>query len=259
MTDFAVGVATSLNETALFSLGQAGFIVKNKAGALLTVDPYLSECVERFEGHVGFKRLTPKILDPFDLEFNIVVATHAHFDHFDMDAVPQMTSNGRTRVFASLNVEREFERLMMKKNCASFVRPGDRFELDGFVLNFIRCDHGANAPDALGLILTVDGFKILFVGDSCLRLDWKEEYLSQGALDVMIAPINGKYGNLNEEEHALLCNALEPKLTIPCHFGTFASHGGDPGRFIEIMNKKYPKRPYLLTSLGEKLVLDGKN
>ena len=68
-TDFALKVLTApLGNTFLFCLGQAGFIIKSASGQLLGIDLYLSECVERVEGHIGFKRLLPKLLEPFDLQ-----------------------------------------------------------------------------------------------------------------------------------------------------------------------------------------------
>ena len=76
-------------------------------------------------------------------------------------------------------------------------------------------------------------------------------YIKAGEIDILIAPINGAYGNLNERECAILSNAIQPKLTIPCHFGMFAAHGGSPNEFIQIMNSEYPEQQYLLMTPGE--------
>ena len=246
--------ATS-KKTHLFFVGQAGFVVKNKNGALFAIDLYLSDCVERIEGNIGFKRMQPKILDATDLEFDVLVTTHPHVDHFDIDSVPILMSNNRTKLFASVDCEKDVKRLQMHSDRISFVTPGDCYGDDNFDISFINCDHGTGAPDAFGVILTVDSVRICFVGDSCLRLDRVDEYLSQGAIDVLIAPVNGAYGNLDEQECAQLSNAINPKLTIPCHFGMFAAHGGNPNEFIRIMNHDYPKQKYLLMTPGEGIVL----
>ena len=92
-------------------------------------------------------------------------------------------------------------------------------------------------------------------GDTCLRLDRTEEALRWGSIDVLIAPINGAYGNLNEDECARLSAALAPGLTIPSHYGMFAAHGGDVGRFYRIMTETYPERPFLLMAMGERATL----
>lgn len=256
MKDFSVKVLTApLGYTYIFAVGQAGFIIKSADGQLLGIDLYLSECVERVEGHIGYKRLLPKILDPFDLEFDLLIATHPHFDHFDMDAIPQMMSNNHTQLFASLNCEKEVQRLNMHNDRITYVAPGDYFEAGDFKIQFVTCDHGSGAPDAVGLVVTVDGKTIYETGDTCLRLDRADEYNAYGPFDVMIAPINGAYGNLNEKDCADLSNSLKPKLTIPCHYGMFASHGGDPGKFCEIMKTQYPDNNFIFMAMGEKIRL----
>ena len=253
MNDFALrALSAPLGKTHIFSVGQAGYIIKSSSGKLLGIDLYLSECVERLEGHVGFKRLLPRILMPFDIQFDVLVATHPHLDHFDIDSIPELMSNSNTKLFASVDCEKLVDRLMMKKERVAYVKPGDSFKEDGFELDFIKSDHGSGAPDAVGVIVSVDGKRICEAGDTCLRLDWKNEYLKKGPLDVLIAPINGAYGNLTENDCALLSDSVKPKLTIPCHYGMFASHGGNPGLFYEIMTKQYSQNDFLLMAQGER-------
>ena len=66
--------------------------MKSNSGQLLAIDLYLSDSTERLEGNKGFKRLLPRILDASDLEFDVIICTHPHADHFDIDAVPEMVS-----------------------------------------------------------------------------------------------------------------------------------------------------------------------
>ena len=242
-------------KTHLFSVGQAGFILKSKTGQLFGIDLYLSDCVERIEGHDGYHRLMPKLLSPLEIGFDCIVATHPHYDHFDMDSIPQIMDNPRTRLFASVNCKQEVERLRMLQSRISYVKPGDKACVGDFQLTFTSCDHGQGAPDAVGLLLTVDKKRLFFAGDTCLRLDRLEEFLSEGSIDIMVAPINGAYGNLNEGECMQLANAVKPDLTIPCHFGMFASHGGSPGVFISEMNRNVPSLNYRLLTQGEMLTL----
>lgn len=256
MREFANRVLNAgMHKTFLFSVGQAGYIIKSRSGQLLGIDLYLSECVERIEGHIGFKRLLPRILSPFELELDIIIATHSHVDHFDIDSIPELMANGRTQMFASVNCEKEVKHLMMTEERITYVCAGVKRELGDFTMEFVNCDHGSSAPDAVGVIISVDCKKIYMAGDTCLRLDRIEEINSKGEIDVMIAPINGAFGNMNENECAVLSGTLKPKLTIPSHYGMFASHGGNPGLFVEIMNKNYPNQKYMLLALGEGIAL----
>lgn len=252
MHDFALKVQR-MNGTSIFAVGQAGFIIKSNSGQLLAIDLYLSECVERVEGNVGFKRLLPKILSPFELGFDAVVCTHSHRDHFDMDAVPEMLSNGRTKLFCSIGCRNLIQTLQMghHKSKIAFVSPMESYDVGDFHIEFVNCDHGTGAPDAVGVVVKVDGKTIYETGDTCLRLDRVDEIPKP--LDVLIAPINGAFGNLDEEECSILAEHLKPKVTIPCHYGMFASHHGDVGKFYDVMTEK--QLPFLLMQQGEQYML----
>ena len=58
---------------------------------------------------------------------------------------------------------------------------------------------------------------------------------------------------MNEEECTALAEALQPGITVPCHYGMFASHHGDVGKFYEIMKEK--RLPFLLMKQGEQYEL----
>ena len=201
------------------------------------IDLYLSECVEPLEGHDGYHRLMPRIVEPKDLQLDMLIATHFHRDHFDVDAMVDLMANGKTMLLCAYDCQKDVKNLGLDETRVIYVKPGDHHECGDYKLDFINCDHGIGAPLAVGVIITVDGKCVLEVGDTRLRLDYKEEYLKVGLIDVLIAPINGAYGNLNELECAELAQALGAKVTIPCHFGMFASHGGNAGVFMAQMRK----------------------
>ena len=252
MTDFAVRVlAAKPGRTHLFFAGQAGFVIKSKSGQTLAWDLYLSDVGERLEGDVGFKRLLPKILLPSELQFDTIIASHPHFDHFDPDAMPILMSDPHTKLYASVDCRKLTEKLSMQNCNTVYMEPGETYHEGDYTLHFVSCDHGTLAPDAVGAVINVDGKNIFFAGDTCLRLDRVEEYLAFGPIDVLIAPINGAYGNLNEHDCACLSKTLAPSLTIPCHYGMFASHGGNPGLFRKYMQEECPDNQYLLMCMGE--------
>lgn len=261
MLDFATKVLTAKG-TCLFSVGQAGFIIKSESGQLLGIDLYLSNCVERVEGNTGFKRLLPQILNPSDLNFNVIICTHPHLDHFDIDAVPEMISHG-AKLFCSIDCEKLVRQTQMEKyykNQITYIKSGNKITAGDFKLSFVNCDHGSSAPDAVGVVIEVDGKTIYEAGDTCLRLDRIAEIPEN--LDVLIAPINGMYGNMNASEAVALTQALKPAIIIPCHYGMFASHGGDLKEFYDLMSKdnKYNNDSNKYTSLllmqqGEKYTI----
>lgn len=244
-----------IGNTYLFFIGQAGFIIKSRSGQTLAIDLYLSDCGERIEKHIGFKRLLPRMLNPQEIPFDYIIATHPHFDHYDVDSMPFMMSWPNSRLFASKECAKYVNETNIDTKRVKYVAPSDSCKAGDFTLHFINCDHGTLAPDAVGVIIEVDGKRIMIAGDTCLRLDRVEEYLNWGSIDVLIAPINGAYGNLNEDDCAELSKTLKPKLTIPCHYGLFATHKGLPGLFMESMQKKCPDNKYLLMTMGESIIL----
>lgn len=235
--------------TNLFYVGQAGFIVRSKKGQLLAVDLYLSDCVEREEGNVGYKRLLPKILEPNELVFDVIVATHPHLDHFDMDSIPIMLSNDKTYLYASQKCNRLVEALNLDKSRIKYIEPGDQVEYGDFKIYFVSCDHGVEATDAVGVILVVDEKVIYMTGDTRLRLDRVDEFIGYGQIDVLIGPINGRFGNMNGNELAQLSEKIQPRTTIPCHYGMFAAHGNGPELFIKKMDTM--GLDYYIMTMGE--------
>lgn len=258
MTEFAERIKNlPLGAVYLISMGQAGYIIRSKNGNLLGIDLYLSNYSQRAAGNIiAFKRLLPELITPNDLLFDALVATHNHSDHFDNDSMQDLMKNGTTRLYASVECKNKCEELHIDRSRCVYVKPGDNYVECDFNILFINCDHGTGAPDAVGVIIEVDGYTILEVGDTCLRLDRKDEYLLKGNPDILIAPINGAYGNMNEKECAELSKLLSPALTIPCHFGMFAAAGGNPNTFIEEMKKQCPYNKYNIMALGECLQLN---
>lgn len=238
-----------LGNAFIFSVGQAGYIIKSSSGQLLGIDLYLSDCVERLEGHKGFKRLLPKLFDPMDLQFDVLVSTHAHYDHLDIDSIPQMLNNSKTKLFASINCKQELSSYEQFDNKVFYVSRGEEYKCGDYKLCFVNCDHGIAAPDAVGVIIEVDGKVILNVGDTCLRNDYLQEYTQKGVPNVLIAPINGAYGNLNEKECIELSRQVNPGLLIPSHYGMFASHGGNLRIFYDEISNTNQK--FNIMALGE--------
>jgi len=249
MRDFAAKIITAqAGKTHIFFLGQAGYVFKSMKGTLLAVDAYLTNCVERYD---GFKRLMPVILSPDEITFDYVLATHSHYDHFDVDAMPVFMSNAKTKMFASAQCRLEINRLGIDEKKVTYISCGDSYQAGDIHIECVFCDHGSAAADAVGLLISINEKKIYIAGDTCLRLDKASELKKRGPFDIMIAPINGAFGNLNEAEMVSLCALIRPEIVIPCHYWNFAEHHGDPGLFIDIMKEELPGQNYLLMMPGE--------
>ena len=162
-------------------------------------------------------------------------------------------NNGTTIAMCSIECEKFINDLHLR-DCSDriyYIKPFDSFDFGDIKIDFVNCDHGAGAPDAVGVVIHVDGKTIYETGDTCLRLDRINEIPKD--LDILIAPINGSFGNLDESECVQLAKALQPKMTIPCHYGMFASHHGDVGKFYEKMIEN--DLPFYIFQYGEGIVI----
>ncbi|MBQ6528532.1 MAG: MBL fold metallo-hydrolase [Clostridia bacterium] len=234
----------------IWFLGQAGFLLKTPDGKKIALDPYLSDCCRRY---FGFKRLMPVLIRPGDVIFDELLISHSHYDHFDVDSVPVMMSSGRTELICAPDCLKECERLGIRSNI-TVMRCGEVIDRGSIRITALPCDHGSLAPDALAFRIEVGPVAVGFMGDTALRTDYlqKPEFRN---LDVLILPINGAYGNLNEEEASRVCAELKPKLAVPCHYWNFAEHGGNPGLFMKKMAENAADVPLCVMRQGEGIVI----
>ena len=231
--------------------GQAGFILESSSGYRVGIDLYLSDCCNRY---FGFKRLMPYVFNSQELDLDLLVATHAHYDHFDPDSVPIVMSNNKTHLVAACDVKSEAKRLNLKSERITYLKEGQVFKNENICIKAVPCDHGEETPDAIGLLIEIDSKRIYIIGDSAYREDYFKNSEFEN-LDVLIMPINGAYGNMNEVEGAKAAGVIKPKLCVPCHYWNFAQHGGNPHIFTQQMQKKYPDLAYNLMCMGEKVQL----
>ena len=253
MENFAQKITTAripAGNVGVFFLGQAGFVLKTPAGTLIAVDPYLSDCCERY---FGFKRLMPHILGADEVIFDYLVASHAHFDHFDPDSVPTLLGNGKTCFIGAKDTEAECTRLGIRDRL-TFISVGDTLSLGDARLTAVRCDHGPDTPHAIGLLFEIEGKRIYMMGDTAYRPDWLDDEEIAG-VDMLILPINGAFGNLNSAEAAKVVAALAPKMAVPCHYWNFAEHYGSPYDFMTEMKNLCPDVPYILMRQGEGVII----
>lgn len=229
-------VSPCQGELAVYWLGQAGFILKDSMGRLIAIDPYLSDSVERLH---GFKRLSPKLLSPRDLTLDLLICSHEHGDHYDCDAVPALMSEGKTVLITNPSAAAMAVSTGIPDTRIRTARPGDDITEAGIRLQIHYADHGELSPDAFGVLLETGGVKVYFAGDTSLHPEVLKT-AEREQPDILIAPINGQFGNINEKEAAQLAAVCRSASVIPCHFWTFTEHKGDPEAFREHMQSTAP-------------------
>ncbi|SKC36177.1 MBL fold metallo-hydrolase [Maledivibacter halophilus] len=235
------------NEIALFWLGQAGFVIKNSDDKIIALDPYLTDCGERIK---GFKRLSPKLILPSELQPDIYITTHIHFDHFDFDAIPIVASCPKTKFYGPKSCVDKYIEIGIDKDRITELQLGEEINFNNMMIKPVYADHGSLAPDAVGILMNISGVKLYFSGDTAYHPE-KMDDVVKFQPDIAVLSVNGKFGNLNSTEGAKLANIVKTKVAIPCHFWTFREHGGDPLLFEKEMEKYASKSKVKFMTQGE--------
>jgi len=256
MTNLAARIAEDTIENAclgIYWLAQAGFVFKTPSNKIVYIDPYISDFVERL---FGFKRMMQCPIAAEDVVADLVVCTHEHADHLDLDAIPVIARNARTHFAGPIECFKEFEKLGIPEGRRHLLEEGKEITVAGVTLHGVYADHGDLAPDALGVVLDLDGIKVYHTGDTAYR---PEEFRPALALhpDVLIPCINGAYGNLNSEEAAQLTAATGSRLAIASHFWMFVEHNGNPRTFLDACATLAPGVEAIVMKPGERKLFQG--
>jgi L-ascorbate 6-phosphate lactonase len=240
---------------AIFWISQAGFVFKTPAGKVIFIDPYLTDYVQRAlpEYGDGFKRIMAKIIEPEEVDADYVISTHAHQDHLDIDALPGLLKNPRIHFIGAPDCYVPYKKAGVPDDRFTILHKHERLQLGDAQITGTIADHGESTPDALGVLLNINGIKVWQVGDSAYRPDlWQD--LFDMKIDILLPPINGAYGNLNSVEAAKLAHDAGVKVVIPCHYWMFALHYGSPAEFLDACKIYCPEVKSMLLTQGELFV-----
>ena len=201
-------------------LGQGGFEISDWKDQIL-LDPYLSALVERVE---GLKRRVPPPIRPEEAHPDLYLITHDHIDHLDADTVSAMDKGG-VRFAAPGSCVLKLRELGVPPASIARLDRGDRMEFGAFSIEALYARH---TPDSIGLLLARDGLSAYFTGDT----EYDDE-LGQGVrCDALFTCINGRWGNMGIPDALKLVERVEPRLSIPHHYGMFSENTADPQVFL---------------------------
>jgi L-ascorbate 6-phosphate lactonase len=237
-------------DLAIYWLSQAGFVFKSSSGKVVYIDPYFSDVVERL---FGFKRMMPCPIPAEEVNADLLICTHEHLDHLDIDALPVVAKDPRVRFAGPIECVKEFKKMGISEERCILLEEGKEIQLDGIRMNVVFADHGELAPDAVGVVVEMDNVKVYHTGDTAYRPAEFEPAIKMQP-HMLLPCINGRYGNLNAHEAALLTQLVNPQVVIASHFWMFVEHNGDPAGFLEDCSKLAPAVRSIVMKPGERFL-----
>ncbi len=235
------------NEINIAWIGHSTVLI-NFYGKIILTDPVLYERVGlHFLGLTwGPSRLTHPALTIDEIpQPNLILLSHAHFDHMDYETLSDITSkyNYQIDCITAYNTKDVIEDLKWKS--LQEMDWNDRLELLGIKFTAIETKHFGwrypwerdrskgymdNGRSYNAYLLELDGKKILFGGDTAMSEKFKP-YDDQN-IEIAIMPIGAyqpwRRNHCNPEEALIMAEEhLKAKYFIPIHTKTF-KQGTEP-------------------------------
>lgn len=260
------------NQTALFYLGQVGFIIKYNDTYIL-IDGYLSDYVDKncCSDTVKWIRKYPAPINGKELDFiDYALFTHEHYDHTDPYTIRDMLcTNTKAKFIISNSILPCLIKYGVPEERIIGADAGKSIGLNnGIEIMPIPSAHEKLNLDSKGRYMEL-GYKMIFgntkiyhSGDCCMY-DGLEDKIS--GCDIVILPINGRdyfrnkndiIGCFDSSEAILLAKAAKAHMIIPVHFDLYAVNEVNPAHFVDTLTKLAPKLPFHIFAPGERYIFE---
>lgn len=200
-------------------IGQSGYILNDGINEIC-IDPYLSNVVDRIAKR---GRMVEAPFMPEKLKSDVVICTHNHLDHVDIDAIPLMKKENMLFLAPS-----DAENTLLECGVVNYkvFDKGTVVKIGDFKLEAVFADH---TVPAVGVIVKHRVITMYFSGDT--EYNEKLEELKNYNIDIMFVCINGKLGNMNVDDAIELTKIINPKVGVPTHYGMFESNTENPENY----------------------------
>ena len=223
-------------------LGGSGFIFKAASGQEVWIDPYLSNAAcEIF----GLKRAFEAPITVAEASPDLIIATHFHEDHLDPGSIPALAKArpGAKFLMPPSSMARALSWGVSRAQIIPLSH-GQSERVGDTTVTAVLARHpveiaGWEVPDAMGIMLEIDGVRIFHTGDT--EYDNRQRKLKNQPFAFATFCINGSGGNMNAHEAALLAWQLDVKMVAPHHHILWDKETVDPE---ETLDAKIFERTY---------------
>jgi len=246
------GLTVPYGQLALWSLGQAGFVLKGEE-TIAYIDPYLSNSVEVLGGPP--RRFLVPIDPALITHAHIVLTTHEHLDHTDAPTIGPLMAASPSALLVTSAQGREIARgAGVREDRMIVPRLGERMTLAGLAFTATPAAHYAYEVDEqghsrwMGFIIECNGVTVYHSGDTVLFPELLDAVRGR-PVDIALLPINGRdhyrerndiIGNLWPGEAVELAKELDARVLIGIHNDLFAVNRVNPGLLFDELDRRAP-------------------
>lgn len=159
---------------------------------------------------------------------DLLIVTHKHADHFDLDAVKAIYAQSNPTIFTT----KELVDVMANADVlARLLTVGQVEEIAGFRIVGIRADHVVRGEvvDAFGVVVEADHKRVYHTSDTVY---FKEKPFS---VDLVFVPINNRGVAMDFEDAAKFVRELSPKIAVPVHYDSPKDSHINPHDWVNLL------------------------
>lgn len=181
---------------------------------------------------------------------DLVVVTHAHFDHIG-DAVEVMKKSGQAKLVAIYEIASDVaskgigEDRVIGGNIGGPINTG----VKGIKVALTSATHSSPLGSPTGVVVIGREATIYHAGDTGVTMDMKiigDIYRPKIAL----LPIGGHF-TMDPREAAYAVELIKPEIVIPMHYGTFPVLYGKPEEFKNLVEQQDGGTKVVILNPGE--------
>ena len=187
-------------------------------------------------GHDGFRIDAGKTvyLDPYQIEggpvADVILITHEHFDHCSPEDIAKI--QGPETVIVT-----EKDSAKKLTGDVRVVKPGDTVDLGDLKIEVVPSyntdkDFHPKKNRWLGFIVEIEGVKVYHAGDADFIPEMKDL-----EVDIALLPVSGTYV-MTADQAVKAALAINPKLSIPMHYGAIVGDAQDALNFEKALAGK---------------------
>lgn len=218
---------------ALWFLGQNCFVVKGHTGPLVIIDPYLTDSIAERNSHLPFRtnRQVPVFVEPEDLDVDVVLCTHSHDDHTDVDTIRRI-KKADTLFVGPYQSCLKYSECGIPADRIRLVHPTENLDLGGglSLRGVFAMPTDETDLNHMGFVFELPGgIRYYNSGDTA----YSDLLASVSPLDIDVCSIciNGGFLNLSHFDAARIVKLIAPKVVIPCHYDLMVNNVGNPDMF----------------------------